>query len=104
MSISSFGVTPPVGLAGELMMTSRVRSVMGEHGLGVEGEAAVLAQRDRHRRGAGEIDDAFCRSEKLGLSTGSRPGLAEHQHREEHRRLAAGHDDDVVGVDSIAWR
>ena len=49
-STSALGVTPPVGLAGELMMISRV--LLGDQAqrfLGGKGKAIFLADRDRHR-------------------------------------------------------
>ena len=53
----SAGTAPPVGLAGLLTMIRRVRGVIcGQHLVGREGEPVLLLQRDRHRLGAGALD------------------------------------------------
>ena len=100
LSISAFGVTPPVGLAGELMMISRVcRRDQLERLVGREREAVLLADRHRDRRRAGELDHRAI-DRKAGVrihDLGAR--LAEHQDRHEHRRLAARHDHHFVGRD-----
>ena len=73
----------------------RLRRDAGKQFVGTEGKTVLLAQDDRHRFGTGVLDhravdrEAGVRIHDLG------PRFAEHQHRKEHRRLAAGHDDDA---------
>ncbi len=82
----------------------RLRRDAREHVLRLEAEAVLFEQRQRHRRGAGELDgglvdrEAGVRIDDLGA------GLAEHRDREIHRHLAAGHDQHVgrIDVDAVA--
>ena len=100
LSISSFGTAPPVGLPGVLMMISRVcRCDLGENFLSAEGKAVLFTEGDRHRLRADVFDHrAIDREARVRIhDLGARP--PEHQDREEHRRLAAGHDDDRAGID-----
>ena len=71
---------------------------------GVEAEAALLAERQRHRRRAREAHGRLVdREARIGVdhlvarATG-------REHREEEERLGAGRDDDVLGIDRDAAR
>ena len=82
-----------------MMIRLVLRRDLRQDFLGAEGEAVLLLQRDRHGLGAGVLDHrAIDREARIGIHD-LLAGRAEHQDREEHRRLAAGHDDDVAGID-----
>ncbi len=87
-----------VGFAGEFRMISRVfGGEQRQRLLRREGEAILLADRDRHRPCARVLDHrAVDREAGIGIEDVG-AGLAEHQDRGEHRHLAAGHDDHLVG-------
>ena len=93
-------MTPPVGLAGELTMSSRVRGVISFSVSSAE-NAKPFSSRIGTGTGlrAGELDHrAVDRKAGIGIEDlGAR--LAEHQDRHEHGRLAAGHDHHLVGRD-----
>jgi hypothetical protein len=70
-----------------------------QHLVGAEREAVLLVQRNRHCLGAGEPDDRFVdRKAGVGIEDLG-PRLAEHEDGEEHRHLAARHDQHLGGID-----
>ena len=78
---------------------ARLRRHLGQHLVGAEGELVGFTQRNRDGLGAGVLDHrAIDGKARIGVHD-FRAGLAEHQDGKEHRRLAAGHDDDEVGID-----
>src|SRR5438477_1553440 len=82
----------------------RLRRDLFQHLLGAERKALALVKRHRHRRRAGKLDDAFVDRETGVRVEDLHPRLAEHHDREEHRDLAARHDEHLVGrhLDSVA--
>jgi hypothetical protein len=78
---------------------ARRRRDLRQHLVGVEREPVLLAQPHRHTLGTGVADDRLVDRESRVRVDDLRPWLAEHQDGEEHRHLAAGHDQDVRGID-----
>ena len=97
LSQSSRVSTPPVGLAGVLTMSSRVRG--GDQAaqlLDVETEVVLLADRRRHRRGADEVHQrAVDRVTGVG-NDHLVARLDDGQQQEGEDVLAAGHEHDVL--------
>ena len=89
---------PPVGFCGEFRMMSLVRSVIRLCQLvDVEPEIALLAQRNRHRLRAQEVDHRLVNGE-AGIGIDDLVALFhQRQHGEEDDRLAAGNDDHFIG-------
>ena len=75
---------------------------LAEHLLGVEGEAVLLAQRDRHGRRARVADQRFVdREAGIGVED-FRAGFAHEQDGAEHDGLGAGRDQHGGGIDALA--
>ena len=92
--------TPPVGLAGELMMMRRVCwRDEGEHLLGIEAEVLFLADRVGYRFGAAGAS-------RIAIGWKSRIGIEDFRSRPAEKvaceiecHLAAGNDHDLVAGD-----
>ena len=81
-------------------MISLVRSVirLGQF-VDIEPEIALLAQRNRHRLGAEEVDHRFVNGE-AGIGIDDLVAFFhQRQHGEEDDGLAAGNDDHLFGRD-----
>ena len=90
-SITSAGTTPPVGFAGEFRITSFVRGVSRAGDVvGGEREAALLGERQRHRRRARPPDHRLVDREARVRVDDLVAGVAGREHAEEEERLRAG--------------
>ena len=95
---SSGDRTPPVGFSGELMMMSLVlRRDAPLELLEVEAEAGLLAEGDRHRHPAHEVDDRLVDGEAGVRIHHLVPAVREGHDHEEHDGLGPGRDDNLVG-------